>query len=110
MAADEGFQFDPEVLPRLHGAFEDALAKVDQQIMLARAELRVTSWAADSVSGYAHERFNDRAVDGEANAVQALEQYREELNALVVKLNKGAGTYRDTEEDKHATMNQQGEG
>lgn len=108
--ADEGFQFDPEVLPRLHGAFADALAKVDQQIALARTELRVPSWAADSISGYAHERFNARSVDGEANALQALEQYRDTLNALVVKLDKGAVKYRDTEDDKHATMNQQGEG
>ncbi|MBP2322778.1 hypothetical protein JOF56_003163 [Kibdelosporangium banguiense] len=108
--AEEGFQFDPQVLPRLHSAFADALAKVDRQIELARSELRVTAWAGDSVSGYAHTRFNARSLDGEANALQALEDYREALNTLVVKLHKGAGDYRDSEDDKHATMNQQGEG
>jgi hypothetical protein len=108
--AEDGFQFDPQVLPRLHGAFADALAKVDRQIELARSELRVTAWAGDSISEYAHKRFNARSLDGEANALQALEEYRDTLNALVVKLHKGAGDYRDSEEDKHATMNQQGEG
>lgn len=102
--AENGFQFDPQVLPRLHTAFADALAKVDRQIELAKGELRVTAWAGDSVSAYAAERFNARALDEQSSALQALQVYRAALDSLVAKLSMSAGQYQQTEHDKDATM------
>ncbi|MCE7005996.1 PE domain-containing protein [Kibdelosporangium philippinense] len=90
----DGFQFDPQVLPRLHAAFADALAKVDRQIELAKDEL---PWAGDSVSAYAAERFNAQ----QSSALQALQAYRGTLDELVTKLAMSAGQYQQTED---ATM------
>ncbi|MET0132330.1 MAG: transcriptional regulator [Kibdelosporangium sp.] len=107
--ADDGLEFDPRVVPALRTVFADALAKVDRQIELADAELRMTPWAGDPISEYAGERFNARSVDTEASAVRALRSYRDDLDAVVAKLTKAGGDYRDSEEDKDVTMNQQGE-
>jgi hypothetical protein len=107
--ADEGLQFDPQVVPMLRTVFADALAKLDRQIELADTELRMTAWAGDPISEYAGERFNARSVDTEASAVQALRSYRDELDTVVAKLTKAGGDYRDSEEDKDVTMSQQGE-
>jgi len=102
--AEDGFQFDPQVLPRLHTAFADALAMVDRQIELAKADLRVSAWAGDPVSAYAAERFNARALDEQSSALQALRAYRGALDSLVAKLSTSAAQYRQTEDDKDATM------
>lgn len=101
---EDGFHFDPQVLPRLRAVFTDALAKVDRQIELARADLRVTAWAGDSVSAYAAERFNAHALDEHNSALQALYAYRVALDTLVTKLVDSADLYGRTEEDKDATM------
>lgn len=102
--AQEGLQFDPQVIPKLRSAFADALAKVERQIELAGAELSVTAWAGDPISRYAGGRFADQSAD----SVAALRSYRDALDKMVARLTKAGGDYRDTEEDKNATMNQQG--
>jgi hypothetical protein len=103
---NEGLQFDPAVVPRLRTVFTDALAKLDEQIKLADAELPVTPWAGDPISGYAGERFGVRSTD----AVAALRSYRDALDTVVDKLNKAATDYRESEEDKNVSMSHQGEG
>ena len=50
---------DPDAVPGLRSAFTDALDRVDRQLELAEAELRVTSWAKDPVSQGATVLFND---------------------------------------------------
>lgn len=104
--ANEGLQFDPAVVPRLRTVFTDALAKVDEQIKLADAELPVAPWAADSISAYAGQRITARSAD----AVAALRSYRDALDTVVDKLNRAATDYRESEEDKNVSMSHQGEG
>jgi hypothetical protein len=107
VAHDEELRFDPAVVPRLRTVFTDALAKVDAQIKLADAELRVTpSWAGDPISGYAGQRVNSQSED----ALDALRTHREALDAVVVKLGKAAGDYRESEADKNVSMSQHHEG
>nr|WP_225954141.1 transcriptional regulator [Kibdelosporangium phytohabitans] len=91
-------------MPRSHAACTDALAKVDRQIELAKADLRTTAWAGDPVSAYAAERFNARALEEEPSALQALQAYRSALDTLVAKLISSETQYRRTEQDKDATM------
>jgi hypothetical protein len=105
--AGEELQFDPAVVPRLRTVYTDALAKVDEQIRLANAELQVAPpWAGDPISEYAGQRFNTRSDD----AVEALRSYRDALDTVVGKLTKAAGDYRESEEDKNVSMSQHGEG
>jgi hypothetical protein len=105
--AEEGLQFDPAVVPRLHSVFSDALAKVDEQIKLADASARVRPlWAGDPISEYAGQRVNTRSED----ALTALRSYRDALDTVVGKLTKAAGDYRESEEDKNVSMSQHGKG
>jgi hypothetical protein len=103
---NEGLQFDPAVVPRLRTVFTDALSKVDEQIRLADAELPVTPWAADPISAYAGQRFSVRSTD----AVAALRSYRDALDTVLDKLNRAGTDYRESEDDKNASMSHQGEG
>lgn len=106
----DAFQFDPQVVPQLHKVFAEALAKVDRQIELAGAGLRVTPWAGDPISDYAGERFNARSLDEPAGALTALRTYREALDTVVGKLTKAVGDYRDNEDDSDASLSRRGEG
>ncbi|MFL6118030.1 PE domain-containing protein [Actinophytocola sp.] len=90
---------DPDAVPGLRGAYADALARVDRQLELADKELRVASWAQDPVSLGAAKVFNDRALDGEDDAVGLLRYYREQLDAAVQNLDATAAQYKKTDED-----------
>lgn len=90
---------DPDAVPGLRSAFADALAKVDRQLELADAELRVTAWAGDPVSRGATTLFNERSVDNETAAVDTLRAYREQLDAAVTNLDKTAQQYRKVDGD-----------
>lgn len=90
---------DPDAVPGLRSAFADALARVDRQLELAEAELRVTSWAKDPVSQGATILFNDRSVESDRSAVDTLRAYREQLDAAVQNLDKTAQQYDKTDGD-----------
>lgn len=90
---------DPDAVPGLRAAFADALARVDRQLELADAELRVTSWAKDPVSQGATTLFNDRSVEAERSAVRTLRAYREQLDAAVQNLDRTAQQYAKTDGD-----------
>jgi multidrug efflux pump subunit AcrA (membrane-fusion protein) len=90
---------DPDAVPGLRAAFADALARVDHQLELAEAELRVTAWAKDPVSRDATLLFNDRSVESEQSAVDTLRAYRAELDAAVQNLDKTAEQYHKTDDD-----------
>jgi hypothetical protein len=103
---NEDLQFDPAVVPRLRTVFTEALAKVDEQLRLADAELPVTPWAGDPISEYAGRRITDRSAD----AVAALRSYRDALDTVLHKLKRAGTDYRESEEDKNVSMSHQGEG
>ena len=90
---------DPDAVPGLRSAFADALARVDRQLELAEAELRINAWAKDPVSQGAAKLFNDRSVDVDRSAVDALRAYRAELDAAVQNLDKTAKQYSKTDGD-----------
>jgi hypothetical protein len=95
---------DAGAVPALRDAFEDALAKVDRQIELVSAGLRVTSWANDPVSVKATSAFNNRSVDTAASALDTLRAYRTQLSSAVEKLQVTATQYDVSEEDNSATV------
>ncbi|MGB3441244.1 MAG: transcriptional regulator [Actinophytocola sp.] len=88
---------DPDAVPGLRSAFADALDRVDRQLELAEAELRVTSWAKDPVSQGATVLFNDRSVESDRSAVDTLRSYREQLDAAIQNLDKTAQQYEKTD-------------
>lgn len=90
---------DPDAVPGLRSAFADALARVDRQLELAEAELRVTSWAKDPVSQGATTLFNDRSIESDRSAVDTLRAYRAQLDAAVQNLDKTAQQYAKTDGD-----------
>lgn len=90
---------DPDAVPGLRSAFADALARVDQQLEVAEAELRVTAWAKDPVSEGASTLFNDRSVESHRSAVDTLRAYREQLDAAVQNLDISAKQYKKVDED-----------
>ena len=90
---------DPDAVPGLRSAFADALARVDRQLELAEAELRVTSWAKDPVSQGATILFNDRSVESDRSAVDTLRAYRAQLDIAVQNLDKTAQQYAKTDGD-----------
>jgi hypothetical protein len=90
---------DPDAVPGLRSAFADALARVDRQLELADAELRVTAWARDPVSQGATTLFNERSVDADEAAVDTLRAYRAQLDAAVQNLDKTAQQYRKVDSD-----------
>jgi hypothetical protein len=90
---------DPDAVPGLRSAFADALARVDRQLELAEAELRVNAWAKDPVSQGATILFNDRSVESDRSAVDTLRAYRAELDAAVQNLDKTAKQYSKTDGD-----------
>lgn len=90
---------DPDAVPALRSAFADALAKVDRQLELAEAELRVTAWAKDPVSQGATTLFNDRSVESDRSAVDTLRAYRVQLDAAVQNLDKTTQQYDKTDGD-----------
>ena len=90
---------DPDAVPGLRSAFADALARVDRQLELAEAELRINAWAKDPVSQSATLLFNDRSVESDRSAVDTLRAYRAELDAAVQNLDKTAQQYRKTDGD-----------
>ncbi len=90
---------DPDAVPGLRSAFADALARVDRQLELAEAELRVNAWAKDPVSQSATVLFNDRSVESDRSAVDTLRAYRAELDAAVQNLDKTAQQYSKTDGD-----------
>lgn len=90
---------DPDAVPGLRSAFADALDRVDRQLELAEAELRVTSWAKDPVSQGATVLFNDRSVESDRSAVDTLRAYRAQLDAAVQNLDKTAQQYAKTDGD-----------
>jgi hypothetical protein len=96
---DNVIQVDPDAVPGLRAAFADALARVDRQLELAEAELRVNAWAKDPVSQSATLLFNDRSVDSDRSAVDALRDYRAQLDAAVQNLDQTAKQYAKTDGD-----------
>jgi hypothetical protein len=101
-------QVDPDAVPMLRNAFADALAKVDTQLELADAELRVTAWAGDPVSRDAAAAFNERSVDSRRSAVDALRAYRDRLSAAVTNLDRTAEQYREVDGDGEANVSTKG--
>ncbi|MCT2586185.1 transcriptional regulator [Actinophytocola gossypii] len=99
---------DPDAVPMLRNAFADALAKVDRQLTLADAELRVTAWAGDPVSREASVAFNERSVDSRRSAVDALRAYRDRLYAAVTNLDRTAEQYREVDGDGKANVGTKG--
>lgn len=95
---------EPGAVPRLRSAFLDALARVDRQIELARAELRVAPWAADPVSQDAAKGVNAFSTDEAGAALEALVAFRGQLDAAVENLDRTAEQYRHLEEDNQATV------
>ena len=100
-------QVDADAVPALRSAFADALTKVDRQLELAGAELRVPAWAADPVSDEATKRFNSNSLDGQLSAIETLRAYRVELDAAVDALDAVANQYASLEEDNSAEVSAQ---
>jgi hypothetical protein len=95
---------DPGAVPGLRDAFADALARVDREIELANAGLRVASWANDPVSVKATASFNNRSVDTDASALDNLRAYRDELSTAVDKLTVTAQQYHLSEQDNTSNV------
>jgi hypothetical protein len=59
---------DKDAIPHLRKVFDDAMAKLDVQIVLAMSDIRVSPWAGDPVSQNAATDLNDQSVDGADSA------------------------------------------
>lgn len=104
-------KLDVDAVPVLRGAFVDALAKLDQQLTVAEAELRVPAWAADQVSADATTDFNRHSVDSFDHGASALDQlraYREVLADAVASLDATAADYAALDEVAGADVTKQG--
>lgn len=95
---------EPGAIAALRDAFADALAKVDRQIELAGADLRVAAWANDPVSTDAATAFNNRSVDAAESALGTLRAYRDRLSTAVETLDKTAAQYDVSDEDNSVTV------
>jgi hypothetical protein len=104
-----GLLVEPGAIAALRDAFADALAKVDRQIELAGADLRVDAWANDPVSTDAATVFNDRSVDAAESALGTLRAYRDRLSTAVQTLDKTAAQYEASDEDNSVTVGSQQE-
>jgi uncharacterized protein YlxW (UPF0749 family) len=104
---NHGLFVEPGAVPALRDAFADALARVDREIELADASLRVEAWANDPVSSKATRAFNNRAVDDAASALDSLRAYRTQLSTAIETLDKTAEQYRASDEDNSVTVGKQ---
>ncbi len=104
---DHGLFVEPGAVPALRDAFADALARVDREIELSDASLRVEAWANDPVSSKATKAFNNRSVDDAASALDALRAYRTQLSTAIETLDKTAAQYRVSDEDNSVTVGKQ---
>lgn len=104
---DDSLLIEPGAVPGLRKAFADALAKVDKQIQLAEAGLRVPGWANDPVSKGATDAFNERSLDASESALGTLRAYRTQLSAAVENLDLTAQQYHLTEQDNSITVGAQ---
>jgi hypothetical protein len=95
---------EPGAIAALRDAFADALARVDRQIALAGADLRVAGWANDPVSTEAATAFNNRSVDAAESALGTLRAYRERLTTAVETLDRTAVQYQASDEDNSVTV------
>jgi hypothetical protein len=98
---------EPGAVPALRDAFADALGKVDRQIELADADLRVTPWANDPVSTDATSAFNSRSVEDTESALGMLRAYRQQLSTAVETLDRTAEQYQVSDEDNSVTVGKQ---
>lgn len=98
---------EPGAVPALRDAFADALSKVDTQIALADADLRVMAWANDPVSTDATSAFNHRSVDDTESALGMLRAYRRQLNTAVETLDRTAAQYQMSDDDNSHTVGKQ---
>ena len=103
-------QIDPDAVPLLRTAFVDALSRVDEQLVLAEQELRLTAWAKDPVSQDAVALFNERSADTTASALDSLRAYRDQLTVAVANLDKTAEQYSAVDQDGQSGVNKNGDG
>lgn len=101
-------EVDVDAIPVLRGAFADALTKIDQQLGVAEAELRVPAWAADPVSTDATTDFNRHCVDHGASLLDQLRSYRELLADAVASLDATTADYTALDEIAGADVTRQG--
>jgi hypothetical protein len=103
---------EPGAVPGLRDAFADALTKVDRQIALADADLRLQQLANDPVSDKATTAFNARSVDASESALSVLHAYRTQLSTAVEALDRTDEQYRLSDDDNSVTVSKQeaGEG
>ena len=102
--SDKDLLVQPGAVPALRNAFADALARVDRQIELADADLRIARWANDPVSTGAAVAFNDRSLDAAESALGTLRAYRKQLSTAVDTLDSTAVQYRATDQDNSVTV------
>lgn len=104
---DDSLLIEPGAVPGLRKAFADALAKVDKQIQVAEAGLRVSGWANDPISKSATDAFNERSLDAAESALGTLRDYRAQLSAAVENLDLTAQQYHLTDQDNSVTVGAQ---
>lgn len=104
---DNQLLVEPGAVPALREAFADALAKVDRQLELAGADLRIKPWANDPVSADATTAFNARSVETSESALARLQAYRTQLSTAVDTLDRTAAHYRLSDDDNSVTVSKQ---
>ncbi|MDQ3402084.1 MAG: transcriptional regulator [Actinomycetota bacterium] len=107
---DHLLDVEPAAVPALRGAFTAALTEIDEQLALARTELRVAAWAHDPISEHATREINALSVDSDRDALDTLSAFREQLSAAVDNLDKVAEQYALLEDDNRATVTHKGNG
>lgn len=95
-AASAGsMRVEPSAIPGLVASLQSSLDAVGVQIGHAITELRIRPWAGDPVSGAAAERFNEHSVNGDRAALDALCDYRDQLQTAAEALQQAALRYED---------------
>lgn len=94
----------PEAVPTLRNAFANALSRIDEELRLADIGLRVEPWAKDPVSTDTAAGINAMAADTEKAALEALRNFRRQLDTAVHNLDRITEQYRLLEDDNQATV------
>src|SRR5205085_9739581 len=96
---------EPNAIPGLINALQNALDSVGLQIEHAITDLRIRPWAGDPVSADAAQRFNQHSLAGDDDALASLCAYRDQLQSAADTLKRANQQYGKIDDHNAKTLN-----
>ena len=98
-------RIEPQALPRLRAALDDALRRLETPLRDLQADARLPRpWLGDPVSASSASTYAHRATDGPAPALRTLLAYRAELTRMRDGLDAADHGYDSTEQAVAASL------